>query len=377
MRGVDHCALTKRSQGKGIDVTRASRGLWSWLALGCSLAVVLVLSAGPAFAATGQYLIANASAPSGVASGAIDSGSNPQDILSVFLWAGERLEVDETFSRPFTVMQLYAPGAQFSATDVISGTIVADRSAGSIDPLSYTATVSGYFSMRVTAPGFSVSYRLASTIARPATYSIMNPSSASIAYGAPQSIAGKVYSIRDANGLVNPPWGTVTYYWSATGSDFWPYRTDSLAAHDGFSMLPVGGPAANYEKTCWMVVFDGGPNFSPSSATFVITPHALLTKPTGARVSTRRYRLQANLDPWRPAGTSPVRIYLQRKVNGHWRSAGSVLAKGSDLDTYLSATKCTATYKFPHTGAWRIQAYFPGDAKNLATRTAWVGLTVR
>ncbi len=82
-----------------------------------------------------------------------------------------------------------------------------------------------------------------------------------------------------------------------------------------------------------------------------------------------------SLKPRHTAGTYPIRIYRQRKVDGVWKSYGDPLkAKVSDYKTYSRYTK---SIKFPYKGSWRIRAYHPAHGEHGAKWSGWDYVTVK
>jgi|GEM_PF-4669412 len=80
------------------------------------------------------------------------------------------------------------------------------------------------------------------------------------------------------------------------------------------------------------------------------------------------------LTPHHPAGTSPVRIYLDKLVSGVWTAKGYVTAKASD---YADHTKYSASLSFTSTGSWRIRAYAPADAVHEEDWSGYDYITVK
>jgi hypothetical protein len=79
----------------------------------------------------------------------------------------------------------------------------------------------------------------------------------------------------------------------------------------------------------------------------------------------KSYTIYGYLKPRHVAGTYPVRIYLYRYVSGKWKSAGYVKAKAANYSSY---TKYSAKIRLTKSGKWRLRAYHPVDAGQIA---AW------
>ncbi len=89
----------------------------------------------------------------------------------------------------------------------------------------------------------------------------------------------------------------------------------------------------------------------------------------------KSYTVYGSLKPKSKAGTKPVRIYRWRKVNGRWRSYGSVLAKAYDYKGY-SRYKTALSLKYR--GRWRLRAYSSSDSLHFRTwSTGYDYVTVR
>lgn len=347
------------------------RAMVSTLGLGCLLALAFALPVRPAFAAY-SMLVPNGAA-SHTSTGTIDTVANPWDQRIVYLYPGEAIEVE--VHSPTIAIELFSPQVGFTAAGVAVPAVpaLASRPAGGADPLMFSSAAGGYFSLRVTSTAAHDIYSLDTTITRPATYMQISPISQTVAYSGLAPVAGRVYNIRDQNGTVNPARGTVTLSWSTDGTVFWPYAQQSLAGDGSFAF----SPAQNiFLKTWWNVVFEGGDAFGPTAGTKIVTTHARLTDPVAKRTKLRTYRLQGTLEPLQTVGSFPVRIYLQRRVNGKWKAMGSVRAKASD-NANQTASVYSATYRFANSGAWRLQAYFAGTPQILATRGVWVPITVK
>jgi hypothetical protein len=92
----------------------------------------------------------------------------------------------------------------------------------------------------------------------------------------------------------------------------------------------------------------------PSKVT-LSTPIAPATMTKG--VSRRVY---GYLSPRHKAGTTPVRIYMYKKVDGVWQARGNVLATVADYESY---SRYSTALTLGSKGTWRIRAYYPKTAR--------------
>jgi hypothetical protein len=339
--------------------------------LGLLLAIAFVAPAAPAFANLNGVLL-NTSHISGVATGTIDSVVSPQDVHTVYLYAGERISVD--VESPTLVLRLYGITTQFSFDGVLTPiSAIVTRTAGDTDPLVFEAPSSSTYKLRVTSDAAHEDYALDTTITRVATFLRVMPTAASVAFNAPTTIVGSVFNWRTQNPVTDPVHGLVTLSYAGDGSAFVPVLRQSLAPGGSFSFDPA---SLAYTKMWWSVVFEGNDEFAPSAGVEAISVYASLHPLTATRTRKRTYTIRGNVRPFQTAGTYPVRFYLERKVSGKWKSYGYLKAKASD-GPFQDYSVLAVTKTFPYAGAWRIRPYFPGTARTLSTWGAYFSLTVK
>lgn len=310
----------------------------------------------------------------GMMSGTLDSVTNPNDVGYFSLRAGETVRI--TANDPALGLELYDDSVtSLTATDVDTAdpgnSPVARLSAGA---LTYTATQSGDFDLRVVGNGFGGTYAASVDVTRVATFMTLTTAATSVPFGADSEILGTVWNMRGTDLVPNTPAGVVTLSYSTDGVTFWPFATQQLGQGGDFDFVL---PNLALQKTWWNVVYAGGDAFGPTASTMVVNTYAKLTASSPVRVGTRTYNLSGTLAPGHAAGTRPVRIYLYRKVGRVYKAAGSVLAKASDLaDASIDASRYAVKYRFPHAGLWRMRA-FHADAGHLATWGSTQTLAVR
>jgi hypothetical protein len=213
------------------------------------------------------------------------------------------------------------------------------------------------------ADGGSGAYTLTATIENAATTVDLLPVS-TLPFGEAATVAGHVSS-RSSDVVT----GTVWLMGSTDGVHYDPMDVQDLDASGNFSFdAPDNTTTMHY-----LVEYDGTEFYNPSSARITVNMLAFLTKPAASRYGTRSYRLSGTLGSWHAAGSSAVRIYIWRYVNGKWKAYGYRTAK---LATSGWQSKYTASYKFPYAGKWRMQAYH-SDANHATTRSAYVTFTVK
>jgi hypothetical protein len=345
--------------------------LISLVGLGFLLTLVFAATTVPAFANLNGVLLTQ-SKLSSVTTGTIDSETSPQDIHSVYLYAGERISVD--VSSPTLVLRMYGATAQFNFSGMVTPTsALVTRTAGAADPLEFEAPASATYKLRVTSNSLHEAYSLDTTITRVATFLRVTPIATSLAFNAPMSVSGWVTNWRTQSAVTDPVSGLVTLSYAGDGSAFLPVIRQPLAPAGSFTFTPA---MLTYSKIWWNVVFEGNDRFAPCAGTQVVSVYASLDVLSAFRTKARTYRIQGTLNPRQAVGTYPLRVYIERKVKGTWKAYGYLKARATDgpLQEY---SVLTVTKTFPNTGAWRMRPYFPGDAKTLATWGSWVSFTVK
>ena len=312
--------------------------------------------------------------------------SGEDDVLDVFLTAGEVVTINMVAADPATDFAIYVFGPD--ATDVWEDVPVANvdpsfwNDGGGKQPLtisSFKAPRTGhYFIDAFTAvgngyTGGSGDYTLSINVERRGTIvAIVNQPTSALAYKDSTLIMGHVYYAYDiiASGLWNTvAGGDVTLLASDDGSDYFPLGTQTLEA-DGSYLFET----PEYDrKMHYLVQYAGTSALTPSTAYTSVNMYASLAKPSGSRYATRSYTLSGILAPRHTAGSSAVRVYLWRYASGKWKASGYRTAKASN---YGFGSKYSVKYKFPYAGKWRMQAYH-SDGSHATTRSSYTYLTVK
>ncbi len=170
---------------------------------------------------------------------------------------------------------------------------------------------------------------------------------------------------------------TVRVQTSATGTT-WANGPSQVTGVGGRVSIPVRLSSTTYYRLWYPGLVGPAAAYAspPPTPAVKIGSTASLGVPSASRVRTRTYDLWATMMPRHPAGTYPVRLYLERRVNGRWVPIQSkyVLARASNVGT--SSTKALRRYTFPAAGTWRMRAYH-ADSGHLATRSGYRTFTVR
>jgi len=115
--------------------------------------------------------------------------------------------------------------------------------------------------------------------------------------------------------------------------------------------------------TYYQIRFAGTGLHAPATTTNTVSakPRAAVKTPKAPATMRRGVRssVSGHIKPRHKAGSSPIRIYKWRRVNGKWRSYGYVKAKASDLSSY---SKYAVKLSLPTRGRWRLRAYHPADS---------------
>ncbi len=142
--------------------------------------------------------------------------------------------------------------------------------------------------------------------------------------------------------------------------------------------IPASSSGYNYSKAYFRLAFSGAPGYNAASPSAVrsVDPKAYLGKPytsTKKIKAKKTYTWRAKLKPRHTAGTKPVKLRFERKVNGKYRFYKNVYAKAYNSSTY---SRVKASYKLPKTGKWRVRAYHD-DAGHYPTYSSWLYVTAK
>jgi hypothetical protein len=124
--------------------------------------------------------------------------------------------------------------------------------------------------------------------------------------------------------------------------------------------VPPGG------YTVYLTGRDSGANVTTLRVRYLyVPPYATVGTPRAPRtMSVGKARIvTGTLKPRHTKGSTPVRIYKYRLVNGNWKSYGYHKAKASNYSTY---TKYSASVRLTKRGVWRLRAYHLADSKHPA-----------
>jgi hypothetical protein len=143
-----------------------------------------------------------------------------------------------------------------------------------------------------------------------------------------------------------------------------------LTGPDGDFSISV----APRSTTCYRAVYAGSVFESEGSVStsVKVVPSAWVGAPAvPSKMSRKKARTVSGwLMPRHPAGTYPVRIYLERKVRGVWKKQGFVKARASNRNVY---SIYSAKVRLATKGKWRLRAFAPADAGHAATWSAGYG----
>ncbi len=206
------------------------------------------------------------------------------------------------------------------------------------------------------------------------TFTSTSGSKSGLAYGAKTAI----YSTLKASG---PSLGVqlVQLQRSSNGKTGWSTIATADTNGSGYVAfgLPAGSSGYNYKKAYFRLVFPGAAGYKgTTSAVRSVDPKAYLGKPytsTKKIKAKKTYTWRAKLKPRHTAGTKPVKLRFERKVNGKYRFYKNVYAKAYNSSTY---SRVKASYKLPKTGKWRVRAYHD-DAGHYPTYSSWLYVTAK
>ncbi|HSK47469.1 MAG TPA: hypothetical protein VLA05_05625 [Coriobacteriia bacterium] len=286
---------------------------------------------------------------------ALSAGTDNDDIVAVWFWAGEEVSVSVQADPDTTDfgLRLFGDAYDIDVSTPIDKVDPEHFGGTGANPLTMTGRVkeTGYYFVDVRTwvdgaeNGGSGDYTLTVEIDRETTQTtIRRPKT--LEYGDATTIYGHVYSWR--GGM---PSGNVTLFYSTDGINWIPLSETSLDPATGAYSFPAW---ESTEKTWYMATFEGTAGYAASSNSTYLNSTAAVGKVSSTRLSTRKYQMTGKLKPWHEAGTYPVRIYLWRKVDGKYKSYGYVKAYASNYSYYTSYRK---TFTFPAKGYWRMRAY--------------------
>jgi len=306
----------------------------------------------------------------------LSTGWAEDDVLAAYFLAGEvvTINLDADGNSTDFGLALFGPDALDVGTDdaleLVHPYFYGGPEAYPLTITSFQVPKSGYYYFNPytwidesAANGGSGSYSLSVTVEQPGTWIDITPVP-TLAYQSAAITAGRVHSRVDG-GITGWAW----LMGSDDGVHFEPMDAQQLTDGGDFWFEAP----QNSVKMYYVVEYDGNEYYNPSSSHITVNMLAYLTKPAASRYGTRSYRLTGDLGSWHVAGSSAVRIYLWRYVSGHWKAAGYRSAK---VAAYAVRSKYSASYKFPYTGKWRMQAYH-SDANHATTRSGYTYFTVK
>jgi hypothetical protein len=320
--------------------------------------------------------IPGVSIPDSPINGQLDSVSNTDDVYSVYLDAGQTIDVsmgadpDTTF-----YVDLYAPG---TTTVVDNSDFVDCAGAGTYDvpgSFSYSAPTSGTYYVDAYAASGSGAYTIDYSLGD-SSGSLTDIPGVSI----PDSpISGALDSQADRDNVyavhLSAGQAIQVNMTGDDGTDFdvylYPPGTSSVSDDEdcvAYSELYTYPEAFTYvapvSGTYYLDAYAASGSGSYELDYRILLPATVYTAVAPSSMShTRSYTVYAYLKPRHTAGTYPVRIYKYRYVSGKWKSYGYVKARASNYSSY---TKCSVSVKLPYTGKWRLRAYAPADGTHYA-----------
>lgn len=296
--------------------------------------------------------------------GFVSASSDPHDVYSVLVDAGETVRATITSSQGTFALRLFGPSNP-SVTDKP----LADASA-TRGTLSYVTPGSSagrhYLDIHATA-GFGW-YRVDYSVGVPTQVSIFAPSTVA------RTKSAQVTGVLTKPGGAAAPGRAVTVQHRPHGSTTWSTAGHATTSPDGRYSVKVWPK----KQTEYRVVFSGvsGALFATTSGTKTITPKAYLTRPTapsrikkGASFTSTGY-----LRPRHTTGAKSVKIKAYRKVGGVYRYSRTYYA----VNKYHTSvtTKYARKIKLPYRGKWKLVASVSGDTLHAATTSSARYLTV-
>jgi len=207
-------------------------------------------------------------------------------------------------------------------------------------------------------------------------FSVLTPTSLSARASARTPVAGATVAITGTLRDASPSGGTVagSVRLQVLTSNVWYDAAVSTANSSGVVAFEVS-PAV---RTSYRLTYAGAIDRYEAavSPSLTIVPKVSLGAPVAVRgMSHRRpYEVYGSLRPQHDRGIQYVRIYRYRKVRSTWVSCGYV--KATVRDDRLSS-RYEAKMTLGAKGAWRLRAFFVGDANHAATWSKYTYATVR
>lgn len=298
--------------------------------------------------------------------GVVDEVTDPVDVLSIALAAGQEIRLWFKGSETATIsLTLYDPSGESTA---LAAPLVSVLSTGTSVRLDYAVPdeAEGVYRIVVSAEEGGGAYSLAWEKGRPTNVAVSAPKTC--AWGGSVFLSG---SVKEADGQPVTRAGFIVDRRPA-GSSGWTLgiASGSLNAFGGFrvSVKPA-------RQTRYRVRFEGAPGrFESVSRTVEVTPRAQLSPPVPVG-SVRRgvaFTVAGTLKPTYDAD-GVVRVVLAELQGARYVSRRTVRAEASQRD---GATRYTARLTVPGSGKWRITASVPASTRHAATTSRAVYLTV-
>jgi len=207
------------------------------------------------------------------------------------------------------------------------------------------------------------------------TFTGMTGNRSGITYGTTTSISSTLKTGAGAASGVQQVslqrWNSLTRVWTTIAS-----RDTYSSGYVNFN-IPASSSGYNNQNTYFRLTFGGAAGLKgATSAARYVDPKAYLGKPytsTTSPTAKKTYTWRAILKPRHAAGTKPVKLRFERKVNGTYRFYKNVYATAYNSSTY---SRVKASYKLPYKGKWRVRAYHD-DAGHYPTYSSWLYVTAK
>lgn len=299
--------------------------------------------------------------------GNLDASNDFDDVYAVYLYAGETVSLSMSAgdTTDFGMYLFSSDATDVAVSEPVAGVDPYYYGGPSAYPTTFEYEVheSGYYFIDAWTwsdsgyDGGSGAYSITVDFNREATGLTISPST-TYSFLSTITVSGTVFGARDG-----VPSGNAVLYAALDGIQWVPVAEQALQFDGTYSFTGY----LSFEKTYYMVVFEGTDSFGSSASTTCFGSRAGLSTVSATRLGTRKYRLSGLLGPQHASGSYPVRVYLWRKVNGSWKAYGYQKAVASD---YGYDTRYSKTYTFPYKGSWRLQAYH-ADGDHATTRSGY------
>ncbi len=300
--------------------------------------------------------------------GIVDAQTDPVDVHSVGLIAGQELQVWIRGSADATISLTLFDRSGESTADAAPLESVVATGASAVLTYSVPEGGTGRYRLLVRAEEGGGEYALTMRRGRPVFINTTAPRTS--AWGGSVSLSGRVV---DADG-VGMGGLRILLDMRPAGQPGWTVDVAQTLTDDAGRFRLSVRPA---RPTDYRVRFEGAPGqLAAVSETIRISPRAALgaPEPTGPVRRGVTFTVAGTLKPRYSEDDKVVRVTLWEKVGGTWVSRRSVLAENRDRDA--ATTRYSARLTIPNAGTWKITASVPRSARHAATTSAAVLLSV-